>query len=133
MRIEDAIVDRMSRFLDFAARKQQVNTSNLANTETPGYVAKDLRFQDVLEEAKQGTTESLRKTHPEHLGGRPVLIRDEITKTRAQDSLGHDRNNVDLEKELVDLSENVLKFSVVGRLLQLKLQQIRSGIKEGRS
>ncbi|MEJ2082828.1 MAG: flagellar basal body protein [Acidobacteriota bacterium] len=88
MKIDDAVLSRMSRFLDYAARRQKVITSNLANAETPGY--------------------------------------------KAQDVLGHDGNNVDLEKELVDLSENVLKFSVVGRLLQLKLQLIKSGIKEGR-
>ena len=133
MKIDDAVLNRMSRFLDFAARKQQVITSNLANAETPGYQAKDVQFQDVLAEAETGGAQTLRKTHAEHLSGKPELIREELSRGHLGDSLGHDGNDVDFEKELVDLSENVLKFSVVGRLLQLKLQLIKAGIKEGRS
>lgn len=131
MKIDDAVLSRMSRFLDYAARRQKVITSNLANAETPGYKAQDVRFEDFLAQAGGGPS-ALRKTHVEHLSGKPTLIREEIATTQARDNLGHDGNNVDLEKELVDLSENVLKFSVVGRLLQLKLQLIKSGIKEGR-
>lgn len=133
MKIDDVVLDRMSRFLDFAARRQQVITSNLANAETPGYKAKDLSFQGVLEEVSEGAPGTLRKTQPQHLSGNPTLIREELNRSQTGDTLGHDGNDVDLEKELVDLSENVLKFSVVGRLLQLKLQEIKSGIKEGRS
>ncbi len=132
MKIDDAVLDRMSRFLDYAARRQKVISSNLANAETPGYKAQDVRFEDFLEQAEGGPA-TLRKTHAEHMSGKPTLIREEITRAQAGDNLGRDGNDVDLEKELVDLSENVLKFSVVGRLMQLKLQLIKAGIKEGRS
>lgn len=132
MKIDDAVLDRMSRFLDYAAQRQKVISSNLANAETPGYKAQEVRFEDFLEQA-EGGPETLRQTHAEHLAGEPALIREEITRMQARDNLGHDGNNVDLDKELVDLSENVLKFSVVGRLLQLKLQLIKAGIKEGRA
>ncbi len=132
MKIDEPILTRMSAYLDFAARKQQVTTSNLANSETPGYRAKDIGFEQFLAEAEGSGPGQLKKSRPEHLSGVPHLIRTEAELAQVGDSLGYDQNNVDLEKEMVDLAENVMKFSVMGRLMQLRLQLLKSSIKEGR-
>ena len=132
MKIDEPLLGRMSRYLDFTARKQQVITSNLANSETPGYQAKEVTFDRFLADADSSDPGILKKTRPGHMAGQPHLIRQEVDRTAGGDSLGYDRNNVDMEKEMVDLAENVMKFSVMGRLVQLKLQLLKSSIKEGR-
>jgi len=132
MKIDEPILNRMSAYLDYAAKKQQVITSNLANSETPGYRSKDISFDHFLAEAEGTGPERLKKSRPEHLSGVPHLIRTEAELSRGGDSLGYDQNNVDLEKEMVDLAENVMKFSVMGRLVQLKMQLLKSSIREGR-
>ena len=132
MKIDEQVLTRMSSYLDFTARKQQVITSNLANSETPGYRSKDISFDQFLAEAQSSDSGHMKTSKPEHMAGRPHLIRQGIESPGAGDSLGYDQNNVDLEKEMVDLAENVMKFSVMGRLVQLKLQLIKSSIREGR-
>jgi flagellar basal-body rod protein FlgB len=130
MKIEENVLDRLKLFLDYAARKQQVVSSNLANAETPGYRAKELRFSDVLQEELGGA--SMRRTDPRHLPAKPALARIRELEPSAGDSLGYDGNNVDLDKEMTELAENVLKFSVVTRMVQQRMHLLRSVIKEGK-
>ncbi len=130
MKIEEGVLDRLKLFLDYAARKQQVVSSNLANAETPGYRAKDLRFSDVLQEELTGAP--IRRTDPRHLPGKPTLARLRETAAAGGDSLGYDGNNVDLDKEMTALAENVLKFSVATRMVQQRMHLLRSVIKEGK-
>jgi flagellar basal-body rod protein FlgB len=132
MKIDESALEKMKLFLDYAARKQRTIASNLANSETPGYRAQDVKFEELLRDAIDGSKE-LRKTSERHLEARPVLSRPGEGVDGNGDTLGYDGNNVDLDKEMTDLAENVLKFSVVSRLVQHKLQMIRSGIKEGRT
>lgn len=132
MRIDDPILLKLSRFLDYAARKQKLIASNIANAETPGYQAKELTFQDFLAAEKLRGGAPLRRTNERHLPGKPSLVRPVEHRTAGGSELGYDGNNVDLEKELVELAENVMKFTVMSRLLRGKLDLVRSGIKEGR-
>ena len=131
MKIEEAVLDRMKLFLDYSARKQQVITSNLANSETPGYRAKELSFNDVFQNELQASG-SLRLTRDNHLGGTPSLVRDAEIEEKANHALGRDGNNVDLDNEMTQLAQNVLKFSVVSRLYQQKIQLIKYSLREGR-
>lgn len=131
MNIEEAVLDRMKLFLDYSARKQQVITSNLANSETPGYRAKELNFSDVFQKEIEASKD-LRRTRENHLGGRPSLVREAEIKESANDALGRDGNNVDLDNEMTQLAQNILKFSVVSRLYQQKIQLIKYSLREGR-
>ena len=131
MKIEEAVLDRMKLFLDYSAKKQQVITSNLANSETPGYRAKELSFNDVFQNELQASG-SLRLTRDNHLGGTPSLVRDAEIEEKANHALGRDGNNVDLDNEMTQLAQNVLKFSVVSRLYQQKIQLIKYSLREGR-
>ena len=135
---EEAGIDRMKLFLDYASKRQQVINSNIANLETPGYQAKELNFEHIFREASleqgqgQGQGLSLEKSHPGHFDGKPVLLREtgQLANSRTE-ALGNDLNNVDLDREMAQLAQNVLKFSAVAQLLQRKLATIRSAILGG--
>lgn len=131
MKLVEPISQRMKLFLDYAARKQRVISSNLANVETPGYRAKELTFTDVLKQ-EVGSPSVVKRTDERHLAGKPVLVRPFEVEQSAGDTLGYDGNNVDLEKEMTDLAQNVLEFSVVSRMIQLRGQTVRSAVKEGK-
>ncbi|HOM99901.1 MAG TPA: flagellar basal body rod protein FlgB [Acidobacteriota bacterium] len=134
MRIEDSLLSTMSRFLDYAAQKQKLIASNVANAETPGYRSKELRFEDFLAaERLAGEEGGLRRTLPQHVSGRPTLVRARPLEASEGDEAGYDENNVELEKELVELAENVMKFTTTAQFLRQKLQLVRSSIKEGRA
>ncbi len=131
---EQAGIDRMKLFLDYASKRQQVINSNIANIETPGYQAKELNFEHIFQEAslEQGLGMSLKRTHEGHLGGKPELIRETgRLAASGTDALGNDLNNVDMDREMTQLAQNVLKFSAVAQLVQRKLAAIRSAIQGG--
>lgn len=131
MRAEESVLSQMKLFLDYSARKQQVITSNLANSETPGYRAKELNFSDLFQQELE-SGENLRTTRENHIERGPTLVREAEVEERANDSLGRDGNNVDLDREMTQLAQNVLKFSVVSRLYQQKIQLIKYSLREGR-
>ncbi|HLV01746.1 MAG TPA: flagellar basal body rod protein FlgB [Acidobacteriota bacterium] len=132
MKVNEPILDRMKLYLDFAVRKQKVIASNLANVETPGYQRKELEFEEIFQSEVEGQL-PLQRTSSQHLGSRPALLREPVVKQTYTGSMGYDGNNVDLDQEMTDLSQNVLKFSVVSQLLQKKLSMIAYSIREGRS
>lgn len=129
--LSDPVMNAMEKFLDLSVRRQEVISSNLANIETPGYRARQLNFEQLFRSEVESQV-PLRATRDRHLSGRPVLIREPEVEVAPTDSMGNDGNNVDLDKELTTLAENVLKFSAVTQLYQLKIQQLRSSIREGR-
>jgi len=131
MKTDEAVLEHMKLFLDYSARKQQVITSNLANSETPGYRAKELNFSHFFQQELEGG-EGLKCTRQGHMEGSPSLIREAEVEKKTNDSLGRDGNNVDLDSEMTQLAQNVLKFSVVSRLYQQKIQLIKFSLREGR-
>jgi flagellar basal-body rod protein FlgB len=52
--------------------------------------------------------------------------------TRAETTLRSDGNNVDLDSEIVKLSQNQLLYRSLAQLMTMKLAQLRSVINEGR-
>lgn len=128
----DPTIEKITKFLDYSAQRQQVINSNLANLETPGYRAKELTFGDVFR-SELSAQAPMRTSDPRHAGARPVLLRQPVVEEAQTGSMGHDGNNVDLDKELTKLAENVLKFSLAVQALQNKLQMIEYSIKEGRA
>jgi flagellar basal-body rod protein FlgB len=131
MKADETVLNHMKLFLDYSARKQQVITSNLANSETPGYKAKELNFEDIFQQELQGN-QPLIRTRENHFQGKPSLSREPQVVQKGNDALGRDGNNVDLDKEMTQLAQNVLKFSVVSRLYQQKIQMIKFSLREGR-
>lgn len=128
-------IERMKLYMDFASKRQQVISSNIANIETPGYEAKDLKFEEIFRGELSQSKVELQRSDTRHRGSKPVLLReeDEVRPRRTfTDSLGNDLNNVDLDREMSQLAENVLKFSAVAQMTRLKLGLVRSAIREGR-
>lgn len=80
----------MQSSLDALWLKQKAISTNIANYETPGYKAKQVRFEDALEKARGG-----QDTGPYSF--KAVVTEDENTEVRP------DGNNVDLDKESLEL------------------------------
>ncbi len=109
--------------LDGASAQQRVAANNLANLETPGYTARRVRFEDALLRAM-----ALEKAGVRTGGLDAVRPRIERT-TRAA---GADGNNVDIEAEMVALSEAGARYEVLSRLTNRKLEMMRLAI-DGRT
>jgi flagellar basal-body rod protein FlgB len=116
----------------------EVIAHNLANVNTPGFKRSEVIFQDklavALSELEGGQTK-LTRTHASHLpGGEGSSLRevDPEVVVRAETSLRPDGNNVDLDSEIVKLSQNQLLYRSLTQILRMKLAQLRTVINEGR-
>jgi flagellar basal-body rod protein FlgB len=108
-------VHLLERFLDLAAKRQGLITSNIANVDTPGYRAKDIDFQGELQRALQGDTAA---TEP-FVREVPGLV------TRP------DGNDVSVDRESLLLSEVQLQFGIAEQLLKSEFKNVRLAINEG--
>jgi flagellar basal-body rod protein FlgB len=120
--------------------RHEVIAHNLANLDTPGYKRSEVLFQDKLAAAlaaAQGGDDQLKgtRTNGRHLPIGDIPLPGDVTGetvVRAETSLRADGNNVDLDAEMVKLSENTMLYQALAQLVKMKMTQLRSTISEGR-
>ena len=109
--------------LDLRLQRQGLIQSNLANISTPGYTVQDFDFKEVMEKAL-AEQPAPAVTNPRHISPDPIAA-TEMTTFR-------DGNRpVDLDEEMLKLSENQLMFQIAAKLITKKLEGIRYAIDEG--
>ena len=134
---EDAGMVRMEKFMDLAVRRQKLIASNLSNVDTPGYKTVDIDFEQELQSQMAGTAGqgiSMAVTDARHLppssavaGGLPGQALEVEGLT-----LRNDLNNVNIDREMSELSTNAMKFSAVSQMIAGKFRTLKSAITEGR-
>ena len=130
----DSTIHLLSKSLDLRAKNQQVILSNVANAETPGYTAASFQFEDALRQAIDSKEQKgLAVSHPAHFPLAPQnlqSVQGEIVHNPDQAGIG-DNNTVNLDQEMLNLSENELVYETSAQLLQKKISQIRYVIAGG--
>jgi len=107
----------LEKALDVCALRHKVIANNIANVDTPGFRGSRVIFEEKLREALEGNPLS---TDVEEI--EPQVIKDEESIPR------EDLNNVDIEREMVKLSENALKYNIYAQILITKLGIMRAAI-----
>lgn len=96
--------------------QHKVTTENIANADTPNYKKKSVEFEEELRRIiENGKTDQLdmKRTHEKHF---PVSnANDSIVNYRIvennETSMNNNNNNVDIDKEMANLSENQLMYN----------------------
>jgi flagellar basal-body rod protein FlgB len=122
--INDNITSLLGTFLDVQSRRAEVVAGNLANADTPGYIAKELDFNDFLRDAAQ------RSLAPNETKNTPVAQARVIDQEAT--TIGIDGNTVDPGREMATLAEAGTKYLEGSQLLQMRLRSLRNAIREGR-
>ena len=124
-----AVIEMLRRQLSFAAGKQAVAASNIANYSTPGYRAREADFGSALDQAMASRT-GLARTDPGHLAGTQI----QTSQIREVDGLParRDGNTVQIDRELLRLGKATGEFSQAQAALAAKFRLIRYAITEGR-
>jgi flagellar basal-body rod protein FlgB len=129
----------LQKNLDLRLERHQVLTSNIANAETPGYIAKDVEFESALRDATQQaetvaqTRSLLQRTHARHLPGPLTHISDvqgTVVASRSDD-IGRDLNTVSIDQEMGKLTTNTLHYNASTELLGRFFDQLKRTISEG--
>jgi len=95
---DDSYIAPISNVLSVISQKQKINSANVANAQTPGYIARTASFSDLLQENNPFETPLSQK-----MGGHMQEI-DQLSGAP-----------VDLQQELVDMQKNMLYYSMATR------------------
>lgn len=121
-------VDSLAASLDYNLERQNVLAANLANVDTPEYRARDLVRTDGFDAA---LSVQLETTDAEHLGGSAQnSVGRVVIDPNCQP--GSDGNSVDLDREVVKISANHLRYDAISRLTTAKLGQLLWAVSDGR-
>lgn len=126
------LLDKTTRALQSSANlrnlRQNVISANIANAETPGYVAKKLDFEEALGRALSLEEVGEMKTTDERhfLGGAGSMASVKAdTYDNPDANINNDGNTVDMEKEMASLGENSLLYKAAIHLINKKLAQLK--------
>ena len=123
--------------MDWLAQRQKVVSENLANANTPGYVAKDLKpvdFQNELSRSLARENQSIpaTRTDPKHLTGTlPQAGPYRVETTRRPFEYTLDKNGVDVEQQMEKAASNRSQYEIASNLVMKNLSMIRTAL--GRS
>jgi len=140
------MLERLTGTLDFNAKalvlradRQRIIASNIANVDTPNYVARDFNFSDALESVTKSSGSSLSSaassmsglstTHNRHL----ALSAESGSSDRkigyavvSQPSM--DGNSVDLDRERAVFADNALRYESTLRFINGHVKTMLSAI-----
>lgn len=113
----------LHKILKATNMRQKVLASNIANADTPGYKAKDVKFGNLLNnEMKMMTTSS---KHIKSTGSKGI---GSSFTVETNPSWG-DRNNVELNVETAKMTENALTHSAAIKILNTKIKMYKAAIR----
>ena len=126
-RLTDSL-DFQSQALQLRSERQRLIASNIANADTPGYVARDMDFAGALRAATGAQQPVLKVSQQGHIGaansgpGAPNLN----YATAAQTNL--DRNTVDMDRERASFADNAVKYEATLRFINGNVRTMLSAI-----
>ncbi len=126
--IDFGLVNMLSKELDHKTLRNELIASNIANVDTPGFKSKDLDFSQVLKESFSGI--EMRRTDPRHIAPHESFNRDKLTIREDQNPGRADGNNVNIESEMLKLTENNIQYNIAVHLAAKRLSGIKDAIIE---
>lgn len=115
------------RGLDAGALRQRVISDNTANAATPGYQARQVAFEELIEQARASLP--LARTQSRHIetaGEELPAPRERPTSAPVAEGAV---NNVDLEQEMVLMKENEIHYNALSQLLARKYKGLEGAIR----
>ena len=128
-------LDVLHKTLDLRQQRHTVLASNIANAETPGFIAKDVRFEEALRAAATPPPQPppLRRTHPEHLPHIHPTSMHNVQGTLVatpSDDVGRDLNTVSIDREMAKLATNTLHYNASAEILSRAFDQLKRTVSE---
>ena len=135
-RITDGI-DFQAQALSLRSERQRLIASNIANADTPGYVAREMNFAQALRDATGAgqTTTMLAASQPGHIGanpganpGAPGGASFSTLTYAAPSQTNLDRNTVDMDRERASFADNTVKYEATLRFIGAQVKTTLSAI-----
>jgi flagellar basal-body rod protein FlgB len=132
------MLEQMTARLDFHAnalllrsQRQQVIASNIANADTPGYIARDFDFAAALKSvsgAQTGTGAAVSQTSAGHMRLGTTDARHPDLAYTVQTQPSQDGNSVDLDRERANFVDNSVRYESTLRFINGHVKTMLSAI-----
>ena len=131
-RLTDAL-DFQAQALNLRSERQRLIASNIANADTPGYVARDMNFAQALRNATGNAqpAATLAASQPGHIGGGSGSLQGGTFSTlmyAAPSQTNLDRNTVDMDRERASFADNTVKYEATLRFIGSQVKTTLSAI-----
>lgn len=131
-------LDAQGRALGLLAQRQQVLAANIANSDTPGWRARDLDFAAALAAQNPGShlnsgaaipghTRHLALTAPGHLGANLAAASPGLMY-RGAEQASLDGNTVDMDRERANFADNATRYEATLRFINSHVRTMLSAI-----
>lgn len=130
------MLEQMTGRLDFHAnalllrsQRQQVIASNIANADTPGYVARDFDFAQALKNVSgmQGSG-AVQTTNAQHMRLGTTDARNPNLAYTVQTQPSQDGNSVELDRERANFVDNSVRYESTLRFINGHVKTMLSAI-----
>jgi|SRR5690625_419144 len=109
-------IGALEKSLDFSSAKNRTIASNIANVDTPNYKAKNVTFENVLNDEVEKAI-GTNRTHPKHYTFGKNMNQKFQVSSKSNTTYNHNGNNVDVDLEMSELAKNQIYYqSLVDRL-----------------
>ena len=133
------MLNRLTDTLDFQAQaltlrseRQRLIASNIANADTPGYVAREMNFAQALKNATGNgqTASTLTASQPGHIGSGGASQGGTFSTLMyaAPSQTNLDRNTVDMDRERASFADNTVKYEATLRFIGSSVKTTLSAI-----
>lgn len=124
------------RSLQIGNQRMQLLAANIANADTPGFLARDVDFRAAMQQVQgapgMGEDLAVASTHASHVGdvGSSAGVAQVLYRTSVQPSL--DGNTVDTERESAAVAETAVRYEAGLMFFNSKIRGLRTAITGGR-
>ena len=131
----DKTTQALQASANFRQLRHNITAANVANAETPGYVAQKVDFEEALSRAVDlDGTNSMATSDPRHFptsGGSIMNVKADVYDN-PDVNVNPDGNTVDMEKEMAALSENSIMYKAAVQLINKKMAALKYAAGDGR-
>jgi len=130
MKVFDQTLNGLERAMDLRFKRHALLSSNVANSETPGYRARELDFAGQLEKAfTSKPTSEVAKTNSGHMDVSSLTSEHIVFDNDG--ATGSDGNNVDLDIAMGKVSANARAYESAAGLVSQKFRFMKQFIRRG--
>ncbi len=127
------LLDVLRQRMSWLNARQSVLSQNVANADTPGYEARDLKpidFARLVQESRSSATfdNSLAVTNPRHIAIEPAGgsgFTDDVSADTQANPTG---NTVSLEQEMIKVADTQAQFQAASNLYAKAVGMLRTAI-----
>ncbi|HIE26836.1 TPA: flagellar basal body rod protein FlgB [Candidatus Poribacteria bacterium] len=124
----DNTIQLLTKATSFTSLRHNVIANNIANVETPGYKAYELKFEHLLKQALDTSNEGFQFPHQNlrltRKDNQPILVLDTTQQPRL------DGNTVNPDRQMAKLAENTIMHNAFLKLLNMRFKILRTAINE---